>query len=185
MEYIIIENGKIKNHFISSSKNLPTGAVEVKNFYGNVGDPVEYYNKDWTKKSLVELVKEGLKEIPIGFKFNEDSSDFVEMSEIEKYKAGVIEIPLGYKIENDTLVKMTDEELLESGQITLAEYNEVKKQKIISELDYIDKKTTRPLRSILSGTGTDEDKLMLEDLENQANDLRSQLKQLSTNEDSN
>lgn len=178
MEYIIIEKGKIKNHFISSSKNLPTGAVEVKNFYGNVGDPVEYYKKDWTKKSLVELVKEGLKEIPIGFKFNDDSSDFIEMSEIEKYKAGINKIPLGYKIENDALVKMTDEELLESGQFTLAEYNESKKQKILSELDSIDKKSTRSVRAILSGTGTDEDKLILEDLENKANDLRSQLKQL-------
>lgn len=183
MEYIIIENGKIKNHFISSSKNLPTGAVEVKNFYGNVGDPVNYYNKDWTKKSLVELVKEGLVEIPVGFKLSDDSSSLIEMSEIEKYEAGVLKIPLGYKIENSALVKMTDEELLESGQLTLTEYNESKKQKIMSELDSIDRKTTRPLRAILSGTGTDEDKLKLEDLEKQASDLRSQLKQFD--EDSN
>lgn len=177
-EYITVENGIITGNYITDKK-LPENAIPVKNFNGIVGEPITYYNEDWTRKSDIELMLKGFKDIPKGYKFNDDKSDIVEMSQVEKIQAGLEELPQGQKIEGGELVPMTDEERLASGQMTQAEYTEICRWQILAELDAIDRKTTRPLRAILAGIGTDEDREKLAELERQAEEKRAELDKLT------
>lgn len=119
MEYLIIKDGIIKEHCCGTV--LPDGAVQVTDFFGTVGEPVAYYNDDWTLKTDIELYREGIVPIPAGFRIENDT--LVEMSEVEKIKAGLEAIPAGYKIENNTLVEKTDAEKLADGDITQDEYD--------------------------------------------------------------
>lgn len=66
----------------------------------------------------------------------------------------------------------------EAEKIELQEYKNIQRQKIQSELDGIDRKTIRPLRAILSGLGTEEDKDFLAELETQAKAKREELEKL-------
>ena len=176
-EYITIKDGIITGNYITDGK-LPEGAIAVKDFAGVVGDKMEYYKNGWTRKTDVELVKEGIEPMKAGYKWNSDQTGFVEMSQAEKIQAGLEELPQGKKIEGGQLVSMTDEEKLADGQLSQEEYNNIQRQKIMKELDGIDRKTIRPLRAILSGLGTEEDKAMLADLERQAQIKRVELEKL-------
>lgn len=55
---------------------------------------------------------------------------------------------------------------------------EQRRKELLEELDNIDLKTIRALRAISAGTGTEADKKKLEDLEEQAAEIRQQLKEL-------
>ena len=48
-EVIHIENGYITQHLILSG-DLRDGDIAVKDWKGNVGDSIDLYNEDWTKK---------------------------------------------------------------------------------------------------------------------------------------
>lgn len=176
-EYITIKDGIITGNYITDGK-LPEGAISVKDFAGVVGDKMEYYKNGWTRKTDVELVKEGIEPMKAGYKWNSDQTGFVEMSQAEKIQAGLEELPQGQKIEGGELVTMTDEEKLAEGQLSQEEYKNIQRQKIQSELDEIDIKTIRPLRAILSGLGTEEDKAMLAELETYAKAKREELEKL-------
>lgn len=65
--------------------------------------------------------------------------------------------------------------LKEAPKPTKNELAEQRKQAILSELADIDAKTTRPLRAVLSDTGTKEDKAKLTELEAQSHVLRTEL----------
>ena len=65
--------------------------------------------------------------------------------------------------------------LKEAPKPTKNELAEQRKQAILSELADIDAKTTRPLRAVLSDTGTKEDKAKLAELEAQSHVLRTEL----------
>lgn len=173
-EYITIENGVITGNYITDGE-VPEGAIVVKNWLGVVGDPVAYYDSDWNRKTDVELIAEGIQSMPDGYKWNDTKSDIIEMSQIERIQAGIEKIPMGFKIEGGQLVTMTDEERLASGQMTQAEYDELRRGRILSELDMIDQKAIRPLRAILAGLGTDDDQERLAELERQAEELRAEL----------
>ena len=120
-----------------------------------------------------EKIQSGIEELPIGYKL--ENNEVIEMSLLEKIKEGISEIPKGLKILNDTLVEMTDEEKLEEGLLTQEEYNKIQQNKIQEELNKLDAKTIRPLRAILSGNYTQEDKKTIEELEKKAKDLRQKL----------
>lgn len=173
MEYITIENQIITGHYVGDS--IPTEAIPITDFIGRVGEPVSYYNPDWTRKSDIELIAEGIQSMPDGYKWNDTKSDIIEMSQIERIQAGLEKMPQGFKIEGGQLVPMTDEERLASGQMTQAEYDELRRGRILSELDMIDQKAIRPLRAILVGLGTDDDQDRLAELERQAEELRAEL----------
>lgn len=72
----------------------------------------------------------------------------------------------------------TDEEKLSKGLITQEEYktNAIRKKR--GELEQIDTESLRPLRAILAGTGTDEDRTKLAELEEKANKIRAKIKEL-------
>lgn len=65
--------------------------------------------------------------------------------------------------------------LKEAPKPTQAEVAEQRKRAILSELADIDAKTTRPLRAVLSDTGTKEDKAKLAELEAHSRVLRTEL----------
>lgn len=137
MEYLIIEKGKIKGHYCGSE--LPKGAIEVKNFSGFVGESVDFYKSDWTRKSENELIKEGLKDIPNGYKWNDDETELVQMTQIEKIESGLEEMPIGYKIENNELVAMTNSEKYKEGLLTKDDYSAIKRGERDSLLNQTDK----------------------------------------------
>lgn len=133
MEYITVKKEKITGHFCGDK--LPKGAIQVSDWWGNVGDPVNYYDDKWQRKDDIELYKTGVMEIPSGYKFNDDKTAIIEMSEIEKIQAGIKKLPAGMKIENDEIVSMTDKEKLDSGLITKDQYTSIVKSKVDSEIN--------------------------------------------------
>ena len=137
MEYLIIEKGKIKKHCCGSE--LPKGAIEVKNFSGFVGESVDFYYSDWTRKSDLVLMQEGLKDIPQGYKWNDDESELVQMTQIEKIESGLEEMPKGFKIENNELVPMTDSEMYKEGLLSKEGYSAIKRAERDSLLSATDK----------------------------------------------
>lgn len=173
MEYITIDNNLISGHFCGDIK--PSNAVEVNNFSGVVGDPVNYYDDNWNRKSDIDLYKEGIKEIPTGFKFNDDKTEILEMTEIEKINAGLEKLPTGFKIENNEIVEKTIDEKLSDGDITQQEYNEIKINQIKIELDELDKQELRPVAAVINGTSTDDDKNKISEIESHKVNLRAEL----------
>lgn len=115
MVYAIIENEKIKGIF--DGAELPKNGVEVPDYFSaEQNENINHFNKDWTRKSLQQLVDEGIENIPEGMKI--ENNQFVKMSEVEKINAGLEELPEGKKIENDMIIDMSLEEKLEKGLIT-------------------------------------------------------------------
>lgn len=171
MEYLIIENEKIKGHYCSNQ--LPKGAIEVTDFSGQIGEPVSFYNDKWERKPDLQLMQEGLIPIPAGFKLENDK--LIPMTLEEKIEAGFEKIPVGFKFVNGEFVELSSEEKLEKGQITKEEYETLLNEKILAELAIIDSKTVRSLRAILSGDYTQEDQIFLKELEKKAKDLRQKL----------
>lgn len=174
MEYITIENQIITGHYASDS--IPEGAIPVTDFKGIVGEPVSYYNPDWTRKSDIELMLSGLMTIPNGYKLT--NTGLIEMSLKEKIDAGLETIPTGKKLdENETaFVDMSDDEKMEAGILSQEEYDQIQNARIIADLFEIDVKTIRSIRAVLSGVFTEEDKIFLANMENQAIELRKKLK---------
>lgn len=110
MEYIKIENGIITEH-IAGVK--PKGEwIELKEFWGAIGEPVEWYDEEWNRINDITLYDTNIKPIPEGMKINGDRTGLVEMDYEEKIIAGLLEVPDGMKIEGNNLVPMTEEERL-------------------------------------------------------------------------
>ena len=74
------------------------------------------------------------------------------------------------------------EQVLEAWGYTAEEIaeqeNAAQKQELIAQLDTLDLKAIRALRAIQAGVGTNEDEEMLAELEDQAEQIRQQLKEL-------
>ena len=174
MEYITVEKHIITGHYASDS--IPEGAIPVTDFIGRVGEPVSYYNPDWSRKSDIELMLSGLMPIPNGYKLT--NTGLIEMSLKEKIDAGLETIPTGKKLdENETaFVDMSDDEKMEAGILSQEEYDQIQNARIIADLFEIDAKTIRSIRAILSGVFTEEDKIFLADMEKKAIELRKKLK---------
>jgi hypothetical protein len=179
MEYITTKNDVITGHYCG--EELPDGAIEVCDFIGTIGEPTAYYNSDWTRKSDIELYVSGLKEIPTGFKLNDDKTGLVEISDIELYVSGLKAIPVGYKLNDDKieLVEMSNLEKLTAGIITQTEYNayeiQIMKQKIVT----LEKSQDRPLRALVLGIGTDQDQEKLTSIEKEIEALRENINSLT------
>jgi len=121
MEYLIVEDGLIKDHCCGLV--LPDGAVEVDGFGGIVGEPAAYYNADWSRKSDMELYRNNIAAIPAGYRLNSDCTALVEMTQAERINAGLEKLPAGYRISGDTVVEKTAAEKLSDGEITQEEYD--------------------------------------------------------------
>ena len=80
-EVIHIENGYITQHLILSG-DLRDGDVAVKDWKGNVGDSIDLYNEDWTKKEPAieqdEVVDEVVDEVIDEVVEKEETTDLPE-----------------------------------------------------------------------------------------------------------
>ena len=234
-ELILIKENKIISHGFyaddfSASENITM--VQVDNWQGQKGESVDYYNSDWTRKTQIELIEQGLETLPSGYKivdgaivamsqiekiesgletmpngfkivngelvalnaverieqgldempkgFKIVNGELVEMTQTEKIIAGLEDIPSGFKLVDNVLTEKTDEEKLADGDITQAEYNEVKIAEIKSQLEEIDSQAIRALRAMVAGTSTDEDKTTLATLEEKAQTLRAKMAEYTT-----
>lgn len=137
MEYIRIENGIIAEH-VAGVK--PEGEwVELKEFWGVVGEPVEWYNKEWSRIDDITLYDTGVKQIPEGMKFNNEHTDLVEMDEEEKIIAGLKPLPFGQRVVDGKLEHIPQRELWLDGLISDEQYASQKRQERDSRLHSTDK----------------------------------------------
>lgn len=150
MEYIIVKDGSIIDHLCGNT--LPEGAVAIPdNAPVIVGTPLSHYKSGWVPKTEIELITEGLIEMPEGRTWTDDTHTALrDMTDTEKIIAGLADIPTGMHIVSGELVAMTDDEQLAAGVIGEAEYTERKRSNIISELNELDRKAIRPLRALLA-----------------------------------
>lgn len=137
MEYIRIEKGIIAEH-VAGEK--PDGEwVEVKEFWGAVGEPVEWYDKEWNRIDDITLYETGFRQIPDGMKLNDAHTDLMETSEEEKIIAGIKPIPLGQKIVDGKLEEKTQREMWQDGDISTEEFAERKRRERDAKLSSTDK----------------------------------------------
>lgn len=110
---------------------------------------------------------------------NFNIKDITEIGEIEEnylVTADMAELikenPDNFKIQNEEIAQKTEEEYQEFLN------NKIKKEeaeKIKNQLLELDSKAIRPIRAILAGTGSAEDKEKLNEVEKEAKKLRSEL----------
>ena len=104
-----------------------------------VFDKVEFYDKNWKRKSDIQLIDEGLIPMPIGYV--RENNELRAMTQTERIIGGLDKPQLGFKVVNREIVPMTLAEQLEAGQITkeifeqsIVEENENKLQSRLAEL---------------------------------------------------
>ena len=83
MQYVFVEDGVITSYFCGPT--LPEGAIQVAdNFQGRVGMKIAAIEDDMaTVKPLSKQVKEGILEIPDGYKINDKDNELIRMTEEE------------------------------------------------------------------------------------------------------
>lgn len=121
-EVLKIENEKIVSHSIVNREPRENEIV-VNNWQGTVGEPLSFYNEDYTRKSNIELMKAGLIDIPQGYEIKEGKLEEIKIETQESEKVEE-ELPPQFKKENGEIVPKTMEEMLSDGTITQEDYNE-------------------------------------------------------------
>ena len=123
-EVLKIENEKIVSHSIVNREPRENEIV-VNNWQGTVGEPLTFYNDDYTRKSDIELMEAALIDIPQGYEIKEGKLEEIkiEIQEPEKVE-GLEELPPQFKKENGEIVPKTMEEMLADGTVTQDDYNE-------------------------------------------------------------
>jgi len=128
MEYLEIKDNIIIGHYCGEFPKQPNPEIEYKAVACcavNIGDDIRMYENIETgiKKTLAQLINEGLVVAPHGKKINEAGTDFVDLTDAEKVAAGIISLKPDEKIDGDYIVKKTKKELYEESLITASEYN--------------------------------------------------------------
>lgn len=121
-EVLKIENGKIISHSIINREQRKN-EVLVNNWNGIVGEPLVFYNDDYSRKSNVELMEAGLIDIPQGYEIKEGKLEEIKIKIQESEKVEE-EIPPQFKKENGKIIPKSMEEMLADGTITQDDYNE-------------------------------------------------------------
>lgn len=107
-EYMTVKNNIVTGIFCGEAEK---GSITLPdNHEVRVGEPLTFYNSDYTRKSEVQLIKEKLIELPQGCILDGDS--IRKMTRIERMVAGLDKVPKYNKIVDGQLVPMTDEERL-------------------------------------------------------------------------
>ncbi len=139
MVYVEIENNYIKN--LCCGDYVPKDCIEVEeDWAGRIGEPLSFYDENLKRKSNIQLIKEGLLGMPIGYKFNEDKTKIILLNQIERIEYGLDKLPNGFKIENDKLVEMSIEEKFAAGLISQKEIDEQEMSKLkeyLCNTDYV------------------------------------------------
>jgi hypothetical protein len=97
-------------------------------------EPLTFYEKNWKRKSNVQLIKEKIWPMPIGHVW--EGEELRAMTNDERVIAGIDEPMQGFKVENGKIVAMTMKEKVDVGIITQADCDEQRKNENINELQY-------------------------------------------------
>ena len=138
MEYLKIENGIITAHYAGDMVDEDCIPLEGE-FWGCVGEPVEWYDKHWNRIDDITLIESGKKEMPEGMKFNDTRTDLVPMDEDELIVAGVKPLPAHQKIVDGKLEEKTVREMWLEGSISTEDFAKHKRSERDSLLTSTDK----------------------------------------------
>lgn len=111
-EYMTINNNIIEAIYCGDVEENENIIILPENHEVRAGEPLTFYNEDYTRKSEVQLMQEKLIEIPQGYKI--DDNKLIEMTYDEKIIAGLERLPNGMKIVGDEIIPMTEEERLQA-----------------------------------------------------------------------
>lgn len=107
-EYMIIKDNIVTGIYCGIAEE---GSITLPvNHEVRVGEPLTFYNNDYTRKSDIQLMHENLIPIPKGYKI--ENNNLVELSYEEKVVMGLESLPYGMKIVDNNLVPMTEDEKL-------------------------------------------------------------------------
>jgi hypothetical protein len=106
---------------------VPPGAMV------SAGDLVGYYDEAWRRKSDLQLIGEGLIDMPEGYVIEGEA--LRKMTDDEKVLAGLAPPPEGMKAEGGKIVPMTLEDKKEAGAVTEEEYLAAKTAQAQGELN--------------------------------------------------
>lgn len=138
MEYIKIENGIITAHYAGDEPE--EGCIPIEGeFWGCVGEPVEWYDEHWNRIDDITLIESGKKEMPEGMKFNDTHTDLVPMDEDELIIAGVKPLAFHQKIVDGKLEEKTIREMWLDGSISTEDFANYKRRERDSLLISTDK----------------------------------------------
>lgn len=138
MEYIKIENGIITAHYAGDMVDEDCIPLEGE-FWGCVGEPVEWYDERWNRIDDMTLYATGKRPLPDGMRINDEGTGLVELTEEEMVLAGQKPVPFGRKIEGGRLVDKTRREMWLDGDITTEDYGRSKRMERDSLLSSTDK----------------------------------------------
>ena len=138
--FITILNGVITGHhsgdlnadFYGTQYYGHERAVVPEGIGVKIFDRVEFYGKDWKRKSDCQLIDEGLIQMPEGYV--REKNELRKMTMDERIAFGIETSPPGFKLQNGKLVNMTLEEKKAVGLITQEEYDDQIKQANMLEL---------------------------------------------------
>jgi hypothetical protein len=99
----------------------------------SAGDLAAYYNDAWRRKSDLQLMNDGLLDMPEGYVIEGEA--LRKMTEDEKILAGLLPPPEGRKIEDGKIVLMTLEDKLAAGTVTEEDYLSAKTALAQAELN--------------------------------------------------
>ena len=135
-EYMVINNNIIEAIYCGKADEKENVIILPENHEVRVGDNIAFYNNDWSRKSDVELMQLGLKDIPAGFKL--ENNTLIEMTYVEKVIAGLEVRPSNMKIENGKLVEKSQDEIF--NEMTLEQkgnFIRSKRDNLIIEADIL------------------------------------------------
>lgn len=160
-EYMIIKDNIIEAVYCGDVESSENTIILPENHEIMVGDNIAFYNDDYTRKSDIELIRLGLKEIPLGYKIENDN--IVEMTFNEKIIAGLEELPRFFKIVDNNIIEMEEYEKLEIMQRQEKEdYHRQKRDNMISnEIWKIQRHEQEKLLGIKTTLNDDEFLLLL------------------------
>ena len=110
-EYMVLKNNVVEAIYCGEIKNGENIIILPENHEVRVGENIAFYNDDYTRKSDIELILSNLKDVPLGYKL--ENNQLIEMTYEEQVTAGIKDLPPYYKIENNALVEMAEHEKLE------------------------------------------------------------------------
>ena len=130
-EYMVLKNNVVEAIYCGEIKNSENIIILPENHEVRVGENIAFYNDDYTRKSDIELILSNLKDVPLGYKL--ENNQLIEMTYEEQVTAGIKDIPPYYKIENNALVEMAEHEKLElMTKAEKEEYHRQKRDRLIS-----------------------------------------------------
>lgn len=135
-EYMVIQDNIIEAIYCGEVESNENIIPLPENHQVQVGDNILCYNKDYTRKNNVELIKLGFMQLPQGYKLEQDN--MVEMSLDEKILAGIEELPANMKMENGKLIQKSQDEIF--NEMTLEQkgnFIRSKRDALINEADIL------------------------------------------------